>query len=410
MQRVRSSENHIVHLAKGSFWLLGSHMIASITAFMVTILITRALSTEAFGQYRFILAIIPILTIFTLPGISQTLVRSTALGNGINLVSVAIAKMKWGLFGSVLSLLIAAYYAFQSNTLFAYAFLISALCIPLVESFFVYSAYYRGKEDFKTSALYDSITRIFYTLSLAVTVLITQNILIILFVFFASQIISRLFFFVKTVTSQLPYQERNDDSVSYGKNLFPITATQIFINSIDKILVWHFLGAEMLALYIVALLIPTELARAFGVIPQVVLPKIVKGAFTARKEISVTLIYFFLSTLTISILYIFLISPIINIAFPNYNQAVSLALAATPLIVLTPLRMLLDTIFLARKETVLLTYFILTEAVLSVGLIYIILAMSTYGLFGVTIILSLKVFLLLVLQVVSLQRASSSRR
>lgn len=358
IQLLRWSEKYtgtdMVYLTGNGFWLLSAQGVASLSAFAVTVLLTNLLPKETFGQYRFILSIIPILAIFTLPGIGTALTRSVARGALVNLRGIAKTKIKWGLLSSLTSLLGALYYFYKGNELLAYAFALSAIFLPFFETFFIYTSYYKGLQNFKTPAIYEGISRILQALLMVATVLLTKSVLALIAAFFVGQIITRLFFYLRTLKFQTSKQGfAVDDTIAYGKHLSAIGALGIVADNMDKLLVWHFLGAKALAIYAVAFAIPSQLVGIFGHMSALAEVKFASRNWNAEetKILIKKLARAMLIMTTPVALYILLAPKIFQLIFPTYLDSVRLTQVLALLILIMPINSIIIANLQAQKRT-----------------------------------------------------------
>ncbi len=403
----------MVYLVGNGFWLLSAQAIASVSAFVVTVLLINLLPKETFGQYRFILSIIPILAIFTLPGIGTALTRSVARGAQVNLRTIARVKITWGLLGSLVSILVAIYYFTQGNNLLAYTFGISALFIPFFETFFIYSFYYKGLQNFKTPAIYEAISRILQALLLVATALLTKSVLALIVVFFIGQIATRLFFYLRTLKSvrtpslhdvQGGASHIVDDAVEYGKKLSIVGVMGTIANNIDKLLVWHFLGAEALAVYVVAFTIPTEVARLFTFLSQLALPKFSKRDWVLVKEkyILYKKMLRFALTLTVAVIfYMFFAKYMFTLLFPEYTKSITITIFVAPLIMLIPVRTLFAQLFLSAQKTRHITAFQIIDFIAQLILFFVFINIFTNPIVGAAFASIVKVALIVAIQNIS---------
>lgn len=351
------TKTDMVYLVRGSFWSLLEQGIGSLSSFIGVLALTYVLPKDSFGQYRFILSILPILIIFTLPEMGLSLSRSIARGKTIDLIKIAKEKTKWGLLGALLALILAAYYFYAGNMLIFYALLITSAFIPFMESLYIYIAYYKGNQDFKTAAAYHSISRVFQASVIIITALIFKNVIAILIAYLTGQLIARFVFFRKTVKSinykePISGDEENTTVISYGKNLSLLSVVGTIRDNLDKLLVWHFLGAEILAIYYVALTIPNNLVLLFNVLPRIAFPKFAKltwGSLEYSQLIRKVLLLILGLTLP-SILYASLVPFALPIIFKSYHASISPAVIFTVLIFLSPANAMLGQVFYAQKS------------------------------------------------------------
>ena len=82
---------------------------------------------------------------------------------------------------------------------------------------------------------------------------------------------------MQTLINYFKYIENNDkdiDTISYGKFLTSMNVFQLLTDNIDKIIVGTLMPASSLAAYGVISIIPARLKNVFGYILNVTLPKI----------------------------------------------------------------------------------------------------------------------------------------
>jgi len=355
---LRDSEKYtrtdMVYLARGGFWSFFSQIVGSLASFLVVLLLANFLSKEEFGQYRFVLSLISIIIILTLPGIDPAIIRSIARKTILDFPNIVKTKIWWGLWSAGVSLLISGYYFSRGNTELFLAFAIAALFLPFIESYSVYSSYFKGKEDFKTSATYESISRVFQSAIIILTAIVSKNILWILVAYFAGQLLARLFFYRKTLRDenlQSYTENKNADTIKYGKDLSGTQVVGTLIGNIDKLLVWHFLGAEILAVYYIALTIPKNLILLCNIIPRVAFPRLSQNSWepSDRNKI-LRKIFIFLGLLIIpGLAYELLVPFAIPLLFKGYTSSVPAALVLGFLITLTPVNALIDRMLQAMK-------------------------------------------------------------
>jgi len=361
-EALRKTEHYtktdMVYLTREGFWSLLGQVIGSACSFLVAVLLANILSKESFGEYRFVLSMIPVLALFALPGINTAFVRSVARGNGTDLPKMVNTEIRWGFLGSLVALLIASYYFLNGDTGFFFALVLTAVFLPFLEPFSIYAAYYKGKQNFKTPMIYESASRVFQTVALIVVGLITKSVPALVGAFLVGQIVARLFFYIKTLRNEKLSASRestdenqSDDTIKYGKQL---TATQIVgtvTGSIDKLVVGYFLGPEILAIYYVALAIPKNIVLMFNVVPRIAFPRFSKNTWEPRERARIIykLLVFLGALIVPALLYFFLIPFALPLVFKDYGASIPAALILSALILLSPLNATIGQVLQARK-------------------------------------------------------------
>jgi O-antigen/teichoic acid export membrane protein len=349
------TKTDMVYVVKSGFWSLFSQGVGTLSSFIIVVILANLLSKDLFGQYRFVLSIISILLLFTLPGIGTSLMRTIARGNNVDFSKIIKTKLNWGFIGSVATLIVAVYYFFQGNNNIAYAFILSTFFFPFVETYAIYASYLKGKQNFKTSAIYESISRIFQAIIIIITALIFRNILAILVAYFIGQIISRFFFYKKTVRDEkieTINENKDEDTIKYGKHLSAIQIISTITSNIDKLIVWHFLGAEILAIYYIALSIPKNFVLFFNIVPKVAFPKFSKNAWELYERIKIMrkLLIFFCILIVPALIYVILIPFVIPFIFKGYSACITTAVVLAFLIIFSPINTMINQILQSKKS------------------------------------------------------------
>jgi len=354
----RYTRTDMVYLAKNGFWSLCNQAIGSGSSFVVVLLLANILSKGSFGQYRFILSLISVLGLFTLPGIGTTLLRSVARGNAVLLSSIARTKLTWSFLCTLLSFAASVYYFHVGDSTLGYSLVLTGLFLPFTETYYIYVAYYKGRQDFKTAALYDSSSRIFQALVLVVVAFLTRNVVALIAAFLVGQLIARFFFYTKTVAYAKAQpvmgaesMDAKDDTVAYGKSLSAVSILNTLTNNMDVLILGHFLGPYVLAIYYVALAIPKNIVLIFSVIARVALPKFSQKKWDLHERTSVfrKLGLMFAALFLPAALYVLCAPFVLHIFFKGYGASIPAALILSILILVSPMNALVGQVLQARK-------------------------------------------------------------
>ena len=286
VQLLRSSEKYtetdMVYATKGSFWILAGRAAVFAIAFIKIIVLGRFLPQEEYGIYTFILSMVGILAIFSLPGINASLIRAIARKKEGTLKASAKERLKFSLIGSFASLSAAAWYFYNQNFLLATAFLVVALLLPFSHAFSIFPSFWRGRKDFRKSSGYEVFAALLVALVTIPTIILTDNPVLIIAALFGSQSLFYGIFLFKTYR-----QRRNDEilpqSINFGKSLSVMQAATLFVDNLDKIIIWKLFGPAFLAIYAFAQLPIEKIKAAIPIIP-LALPKMGEKDIGEMKE------------------------------------------------------------------------------------------------------------------------------
>lgn len=324
---LRKSEKYfrtdMVYLTKGGSWLILSQIVYALSAFFLTIAFAHFLPKEVYGTYKYVIAIAAILVLPSLGGMNTAIAQSIARGNEGDFFSALRKRLSWGMIGGAGSLFLSLYYFIQGNTELSLSFAVIAPFIPFYDSLSLYLAVLQGRKRFDISVLYSSASQIIAMIILVTTIIITQNLFIILIVYFVQWIIIRAIFQKITIT-KWPLNQKTDAGIlSIGTHLSLINIFPLIAQQMDKIILFHYVGPLQLAIYSLALAIPEQVKSMVKNLQIIILPKF---SIKTRDEIHESVMSKFLLFMAIlgiiSVVY-WTVAPIIyKILFPKYLESI----------------------------------------------------------------------------------------
>ncbi len=335
----RYAQTDVTYLIKGGFWLGVGHIAQIFGGVVVTIVLANTIEKNDLGLYQFVLATASILGAFTLTGLATSITTAVAKGDEGALRSGVRAKLKWNTFIVVASAIVAGYYFWQNDSILGISFLIVGALTPFIESFHLYQQYLIGKQEFQYNAYLSVIRKAIPALSIISTVLFfTQEPLQLVFVYFFSNTISMILLYKMTVWRyQPPLSENFSDTIRFSKHLSVMNLAGRIANNIDKILIFHHLGAVAVATYTIAQLPTKATGNSFSLLRSLALPKLAKRDLATLQETLPRKVRFlFLLAALLTVAYIFLAPFVFSIFFPDYldaiiiSQALALSLLFTP--------------------------------------------------------------------------------
>lgn len=313
----------MLYLAKGGFWLTIGQVISSISVFVLAIAFANLVPKETYGTYKYILSIAGILTVLTLRGMDIAVFHAVARGFEGVFTRALRTRIAWGLLSTAASIVLSVYYYINGNDTLALSFLIISGFLPLMDSLGIYQSLLRGKKLFKLSVTYETASQIGSAIALMATILVTQNLFIILLVYFSSWTLFRLIFLIRTIKKYPINQKQDPETTSYGKRISFVNILDTIVNSVDGILVFHYLGAVNLAIYSFAIAPISQIKNLTGHLPTLAMPKMAtRSSREINKLLKKRMMLLFAIGATIAFLYIIAAPYIYQIFFPKYLDAV----------------------------------------------------------------------------------------
>lgn len=374
------TKTDMVYLARGGFWLTLKRAIHTITAFGVAMAFANWFPKETYGQYKYILSVVGILTIFTLNGLNTSILRSVSRGFEGSIKRALKIKIQWGILGSIGSLGIAGYYLINGNQILALSFFITTFFIPISKPFDIFNNFLLGRKLFSLSAKYETAIQSISVIALVSAIYLSNNIIVILLTYFLSYTILRFLFYNITFKKFTLNKDKEPGTISLGKHLSLMSILDTVAGKIDSVLMWHFLGPVALAVYSFAY-IPTKQIRALikstGLLALIKISE--KDPKKIKKSLPKKALKFFIILIPIVVLLIVITPYIYKIFFPQYTEAIIYAQFFALNLLFFP-KILFGGILTAHASKRALYFFHISSA--SINIILLIILLPLYGIWG----------------------------
>lgn len=318
------TKTDMVYLTKGGTWLTSSQIVSSVSALILSIAFANLIPKEVYGNYKYILSIVAILSIATLGEINTSLTQAIANGYKGSLLYPMKYRMKWGLLAAIASIFIALYYFINDNNNLGIAFIISSIFLPIMDPLLVYNSFLNGKKLFKNYAKYNVSVRILSILVMIGFLFFTHNLILIILIYFLSNTVIRaVILYIVTKKYHFNKKEKSKEIISYGQHLTVMGIINTIAGQLDKVITYHYLGAIELAVYSFAIAIPEQIKGVFKNINTLAFPKFSAQNNTRYdKNFLHKLAKYILLTLLIFVAYIIAAPFIYKILFPQYHEAI----------------------------------------------------------------------------------------
>lgn len=317
------TKTDMLYLAKGGFWLGFGQVATSGLVLVITIVFANALPKESYGAYKYVMSIAGILLITTLPQMSTAVTQAVARGYEGTLLRSLKPKLLWGSLGVLAGLGAAAYYALNGNQPLAAAFLFVAIFLPFFAASSLYDAFLIGRKLFHVSVVYSTLLQTASTAALIAAAMLTKDVTSLIIIYFGTRTIVNAALFSRTLKKFKPNDQDDAGAVTYGKHMTLMNAINTVANSLDSVLVYHFLGGVQLAIYAIAVGPPDQLKGLLANLDTLVFPN-----FSNRdsREIRANMKSKFLNLFILSVLvvaaYVLAAPFMYRLVFPKYQEAV----------------------------------------------------------------------------------------
>lgn len=376
------TQTDMVYLSRGGFWLIAGHIVSVLSGLLLSIAFANLLPVETYGVYKYILSLIGLLSIPTLAGVTTALTQAVAKNFEGTLMPAIKVRIKWGLLGGLASLILSGYYYFNGNYALTISFLITGVFLPFMDPLNTYVSYLSGKKLFKTATKYNLITQTAIALITISVLYLTNNLFLIIFTYFASRTLINSILLKFTLIKYKPNDQTSDEAIAYGKHLTLMNIIALVAAQLDKILVWHYLGAAQLAVYAFALA-PIDQING-GILKNLAtlaFPKLADSdSETIKKTFPGKINKFLLIMTAGAIVYIVLAPFLYKIFFPQYLASVIYSQFMAITIAILPLS-LYNTALTAQAQKKKLYFLSYTVSIIKIMLLFILLPL--FGVAGV---------------------------
>lgn len=389
------TKTDMIYLTKGGFWLTLGQIFSSISGLLLAIAFAHLIPQEIYGNYKYILSLVGILSALSLSGIGVSITQNVARGFEGSLEQGFWENLRWGILVILASLGGFIYYFLNENHTIAYSLLIAGATYPILQSSSFYGSFLGGKREFKASTIIGIFRSIIPAFLIFITIIFTQNLLIIITVYSLSHALTALFFYFYTIKKFKPNNKIDERNIHFGKHLSLMGALGTVANNLESILIFHFFGGAQLAVYTFATALPKQFNFLKKAIQTMALPKLSQKSIPELKKIipaKVTMLFFAL----IPAVGAFILSApyIYKIFFPQYLDSVIYSQVLSLYILLFPSLFYTQALIAHAKKS----YLYVTGVTLPIiQIISLIILLPVYGIWGAvfsTLILRLSNFII----------------
>ncbi len=373
----------MTYVAKGGFWLLLANIGESLLSFILAIAFARLMDKASYGVYQYILTLAGLLMIFSLEDMQLAVIQSAARGNTGVIAEAFRKKLRASSLMIVAAIGGGIYYWVSGNHTLALGVLCVGFLQPLMASAGIYRTFFQAKKDFRHFSTYKLIEDLLPGTVIIATLLITKNILWVVFAQFATYLVVRMVLYRRTI-QPLRASPSDTHALAYGTQLSAVAIIGRVAKNLDKVIVFHYLGAAELAVYVFAIAFPSYVETILAYALPLALPKFANQHLASLQQtITKKILIVIMLTLPVILLYIVSAPLLFRLFFPQYMSAAPLSqLYALALLASGNLSLAVLVAKKAVKEQLALkTTSTITRLVLMLALV------PTYHLWGVVIAL-----------------------
>lgn len=351
---LRKSEKYfktdMVYLVKGGSWLTLGQLITSTSSFILSVAFANLMPQATYGIYRYVTSLAATLSAFSLTGVGTAVTQSVARGFENVIRSAFWMNVRWSALLVTISLVGSIYYFIQGNTTLSVSLLFIGSFSPFLNSAHLATYYSNGKKDFTRLSIYNIAKGVVPALALIATLFVTQNILIIIFVYFLANTAIALITYQDAIRFYKPNATDDPGILDYSKKLSLLGILSTLTAQADKILIFTSIGATELAIYSVAMAFPEQIKSALRNLNFLMIPKFAERDPEHITDLRGKIIKLSLLLIGITVLYIIAAPFLYRLFFPKYaTDAVQLSQLFS-LSILATIAMVPNSIMIAHKR------------------------------------------------------------
>lgn len=281
LQILRWSERYtkvdMVYLASGHFWFMVGRGVALASGFMLTVGFANLLSPTQYGVYKYLLAGAGLIGTFTLGGMHAGVQRALARGYSNVIRPMVRYASLWNAPSVFIALSVGGYYLWNDNVELGIGFLFIAVSMAFTALGITKSLFFPTGE-FRLATYFGVLRTVLPVFLILVTLLLTKNVLYIVFVYLASQIGMNALTYYLSLRQMQPKtgKEFLPETKRYSLYMSALNIVQVPAQYLDQFLLWHFLGPVALATYTIAQGPAKELRTLADNAANVIFPKLAR--------------------------------------------------------------------------------------------------------------------------------------
>lgn len=372
------------------FWKKGFLAALSLVSSMI---LARTLSQSMFGQYKFLISIVDVLTLATLGGMeSSILIGASKKFSKTSLQTMIHTRIYYGFTGSIIAMVGAIYYGVAGDITLMVGLLIGAIIIPFFDPYGSFVSILSGIKDFRTQSIFATYKNTLPVVAVFVSSFFIKSGLFLFIIFFVVAILTRFILLQKTfqvyskklsVATQTSI-EKTKELISYGKFLTAVSLLPRISIYIDKLVIFPTLGAKELAIFLFASIPIDQLKSLFEIIVSLAKPKFAESTNPHEQNKKIFYKYILLCLITVIgiIGYIFLAPYAFAFLFPKYHEAIIYSQIMAVSLISGPSKIIIALLEMRGYKKHLVWYNAVNG---SISIIITVVATLLYGLWGAAI-------------------------
>lgn len=319
-----------------SFWIMTSQFFATFANLALVYILANMLSTNNYGEFKLVTTWLGIALGIGYTGYTYTLPQKIARNEKYSLRDILRNTFIYSLPTFVTLFCISIYYLIDQNINLSVGFFFSSIVAPILCTSLIVNLYYQGHRNFKNYALSQIFVDIFQLSAISFFAYYYNNFILIISAYFVATIFANILIILKILKEEktkernIENQETSEEILAetsekkYQNKLNLATIFSTFSYQIDKLLIFHFIGATPLAIYSIVSAVSDQAKAPIKSILVAVLPRMTNSNFTKQKLFYIFIVLAF--TCFIIFAFVIFANPFVfQYVFPKYSEYIYLA-------------------------------------------------------------------------------------
>lgn len=376
------------YIVSNSFWTTFGFVASSLSSVVLVYFFANYLDKETYGFYKYILSLSGFLRFLTLAGLDTAVTQATASGKTGILRYATKIQIKWNMIFLVASCVLSGYYLMHGNYTVGYSVIILGVTFSFSSALNTFGSFLSGKKEFKRLSLWGIFSNVAYTVAMILAIVFGKNNVMVLVSTYAFiTLATTLILYAKTIRLYKLAPENKQDNkefLIYGAHLSFVYAIANVAQYIDKIVIFHFLGAIELAVYGLATAIPERIRGYTKSLNSIVLPKLAERTMQNIDSVFLKRIFQTMAAgAVISILYALAAPYLYRIFLPQYLESVSYSQILSFCLIFAMPTAYIGSVFNSQKMVT--SIYLSNSATNVIRIILFIILGSMWGIWGVII-------------------------
>lgn len=346
------TKTDMVYLASSNFWMVAPRFLLLFIGMGLTVAFANLLPPAVYGTYKYVIAASGFVAAFSLNSMNQSVMRSVAKGDIGVVPGLIRTSMLWSVPASTVTLVLSAYYFSHGNTTLAFGFIFIAITNVLSNGYGLSKSMLVAIGDFRSNTFFGFPRAVLSILIVLGTLLLTRNVVWILFAYFATNIYMGWSQYRYTMKKLGGHESKEGlkEAITFGKHMSVLGFFVLISGQIDQLLLFHFAGAAELAVYALALAPVQESQNLLINFSTIIFPKLArKTKEEVRSSLPLRLKQISALSVLCTIGYIICVPFLFKYLFPKYLASVVIS-QVMALTILFQSKGVLESLLIAHGE------------------------------------------------------------